>query len=145
MVDDSERGIIESAVAAMLPASSVPWSVASERGPDGPWTVLLGHEASNGLCIETGVTDPTDAIASVRALLSESLELERVGQAPKLEHPHAIAGLRALVQSFGWSRTEVAAVAGLLVEVGALNEVEAEWFTTWFGEAKPRPRATRIM
>ncbi|MGE3689682.1 MAG: hypothetical protein AB7J47_25345 [Acidimicrobiia bacterium] len=53
--------------------------------------------------------------------------------------------MRALVQVFGWCRTEVGAVVGLLEEVGALGAAEADWFRTSFGEDRPPPRPSGLV
>lgn len=66
---------------------------------------------------ETGVSDAAVAEAEVLKSLTHSHEVQRVAAAPALQHGDAVAGVRALVQTFGWSRTEVLAVARLLQEL----------------------------
>jgi hypothetical protein len=144
-VNDDPTGDIEAAVRAVLPHTIAPWNVAAHRGADGTWTVELTHEASNGLAIETTDVDATDAVARVIRLLDTSHELNRISRAPKLEHPDTVAGVRTLVQAFGWSRFEVRAIVGLLGEVGALGADETEWLNSSFGEDRPPPRATAIV
>jgi hypothetical protein len=129
----------------MLPASAAPWSVHAQRRQNGEWTVSLVHEASNGLVFETKDTDAAGAIRSVGNCLRDSVEVQRVARAPKLNHLEAVAGVRTLVQCFGWSRVEVGAVAGLLTDLAALSAEEAEWIKSSFGDDKPPPRATRMM
>ena len=136
---------IESAVQAALPATVAPWKVAARRLDDDTWTVALTHEASNGLVVETRHVNAAEAVAVVVEGLDKHREVERIARAPKLEHPATIAGVRAIVQAFGWSRTEVGAVVGLMEEVQALDAEEAEWLKSSFGEDRPPPRATGIM
>jgi hypothetical protein len=136
---------IEYAVHAALPATVAPWTAAARRLDDGTWAVIVTHEVSNGLVFETGQVEVADVVDSAIRSLAQSQEVQRVARAPKLQHPSTIAGIRGLVQTFGWTRTEVAAVVGLLEEVQALDADEAEWFTASFGEDRPPPRATTIV
>ena len=136
---------IESAVRAALPAAAAPWKVTAERLDDDTWAVELTHEASNGLVFETGKINASDAAAIVVAWVDDNREVQRVARAPKLTHAATIAGVRTLVQGFGWSRTEVRAVVGLLTELQALSAGEAEWFRSSFGEDRPPPRASAIV
>jgi hypothetical protein len=144
-MDDGSAAAIVSAVQATLPASVVPWTVTAERRSVGAWTISLTHEASNGLVFETADTDVASAIRTVVGSVRDNAEVRRIGQAPKLDHPDVVAGIRTLVQCFGWSRTEVGAVAALFEEFDSLSAKEAEWITRSFGEEKPPPRATRIL
>lgn len=136
---------IESAVRAALPAAAAPWKVTADRLDDDTWVVELTHEASNGLVFETGKINASDAAAIVVAWVDDSREVQRVARAPKLTHAATIAGVRTLVQMFGWSRTEVRAVVGLLTELQALSADEAEWFRSSFGQDRPPPRASAIV
>ena len=138
-------GDIESAIRTMLPATTAPWNVVAYRLADGTWTVELTHEASNGLVIEAPHADTEDALARVIRVLDSSHEVERISRAPKLEHPETVAGVRTLVQAFGWSRTEVRAVVALLGEVNELDDDEAEWLDSSFGEDRPPPQAIAIV
>lgn len=137
---------IEVAVGEALPGNATaPWHVRASQRDDRVWEVELRHEASNGLVIDTGVSDPADAIPRAIELLATNREVARIARAPHLQHPKAVAGVRTLVQAFGWSRTEVRAVVGLLIDVAALSEDEADWLRDWFGADKPAPRASEIM
>ena len=133
-VADDDGASVEAAVRAALPSSLGPWTVTSRTDRNGSWTIEVTHVASNGLIIETGVSDAMTAIARARDVLAHSRELERVARAPRIVHPDAINGLRASVQVFGWSQTEARAMARLLEEVGALDGDKTGWFETLFGE-----------
>lgn len=136
---------IVAAVRAALPATVTPWGVSARRRDDGAWTVELAHEASNGLVFETPAIDLADAITWMTTYVAESEEVQRIARAPELDHPEAVAGVRVLVQAFGWSRAEVAGVADVLRDVGALNGDEEQWLRTSFGSDRPPPRATTVM
>jgi len=123
----------------------MPWTVTAVRNDAGSWVVKLTHEASSGLVIETRESDAAIATAEVSKLLAHSSEVDRVAAAPELQHVDAVAGLRALVQSFGWSRTEVGAVAGLLEELRALDADESKWLAAYVGADRPPPQATKVM
>jgi hypothetical protein len=105
----------------------------------------MSHEASNGLVFETPDVEVTDAITRMREDIAENDEVQRIALAPRLDHPEAVAGVRVLVQTFGWSRAEVAGVAGVLRDVGALNPEEEHWLRTSFGSDRPPPRATTVV
>jgi hypothetical protein len=136
---------IVAAVRATLPATVTPWAVNARRHDDGAWTVELAHEASNGLVLDTPAVEVADAITWMTTYVAESEEVQRIAGAPKLDHPEAVGGVRVLVQAFGWSRAEVAGVAGLLRDVGAVNDDEEHWLRTSFGSDRPPPRATTVM
>lgn len=136
---------IVSAIRAALPATVTPWGVSARRRDNGAWTVEMTHEASNGLVFETPDVDVADAITRMRTYIAGNAEVERIARAPKLDHPEAVAGVRVLVQAFGWSRAEVAGVAGVLRDVGALNHEEKRWLRTSFGSDRPPPRATTVV
>jgi hypothetical protein len=136
---------IVSAIRAALPASVSPWEVNAGRRDNGAWTVELTHEASPGLFFETPDVEATDVITRMSTYLAANHEVQRVARAPRLDHPEAVAGVRVLVQAFGWSRAEVAAVAGVLRDVGALNHEEEHWLRTSFGADRPPPRATTVV
>jgi hypothetical protein len=105
----------------------------------------LTHEASNGLVFEEPDVEVADAITRMTTLITESDEVQRIARAPKLDHPEAVAGVRVLVQAFGWSRAEVAGVAGVLRDVGALNHEEEHWLRSSFDSDRPPPRATAVL
>ena len=67
---------IELSVGNALPDNVAgPWHVkASQRG-DGVWELELRHEASNGLVIDTGEVDATEAIARAVESLAASREI----------------------------------------------------------------------
>jgi hypothetical protein len=136
---------IVSAIRAALPATVSPWEVNARRRDKGAWTVELTHEASNGLVFETPDVEVTDAITRMSTYIAENDEVQRIARAPRLDHPEAVAGVRVLVQTFGWSRAEVAGVAGVLRDVGALNHEEEYWLGTSFGSDRPPPRATTVV
>jgi len=138
-------GEIVSAIRAALPATVAPWEVIARRRDNGAWTVELMHEASNGLVVETLDVEAADVITSMSTYIAEDDEVQRIARAPKLDHPVAVAGVRSLVQAFGWSLAEVAAVAGVMRDVGALNQEEEHWLRTSFGSDRPPPRASDLM
>jgi hypothetical protein len=119
--------------------------VTARRHDNGAWTLELTHEASNGLVVETLDVEVADAITSMRTYIAENDEVQRIARAPRLDHPLAVAGVRGLVQAFGWSRVEVAGVAGVMRDVGALNPDEEHWLRSSFGSDHPPPRATGVV
>ena len=136
---------IVSAIRAVLPATVTPWEVNARPRDNGAWTVELTHEASNGLVFETPDVEVADVITRMSTYIAENDEVQRIARAPKVDHPVAVAGVRVLVQTFGWSRAEVAGVAGVLRDVGALNHEEEHWLRTSFGADRPPPRATSVV
>lgn len=94
---------IASAIRAALPATVTPWEVNARRRDNGAWTVELTHEASHGLVFETPDVEVADAMMSMSTYIAENDEVQRIARAPKLDHPVAVAGVRVLVQAFGWS------------------------------------------
>jgi threonine synthase len=144
-VADKAAEVLERAVQAALVSSRTPWTTTARRVEDDSWIVELTHDASNGFIIETGTADPAAAARRVVDSLGRSREIERVAAAPPLRHVDAVRGLRAVVQTFGWSRAEVRAMARLLEELGALDADEAVWLASHVGADRPPPRATEAM
>lgn len=101
------------------------WTFRCELG-DGGYIVYAEHPASFGLIWDTATVDPS--LAVVRALgFLEQRELAVVDGAPELTHPDTAMEVRSLTSAFDWSTAEVAAVAMMLLRIGALAEDEVSW------------------
>ena len=95
------------------------------------------HPASHGMVLEVAdVNDDASVSAAITAWLRQR-EFRVADEAPRLEHPDLVLGVRTLAQAFEWPAIEVRAVAFLLFEAHVLLRSEAAWLAGFVAPDAP--------
>jgi hypothetical protein len=128
---DAELDRFKDAVRALADQYAPGWELdfgESTLRPDGALDIELSHPCSAGVIIKVVWTQVEQHdLDYVRSALNSMTDIVDFRSAPPCRHSRAVKGVRTLALAHGWGKLEVASVAGLLCDLGALDEEEYEW------------------
>lgn len=112
--------------------------------------VTLSHPLSDGFEIGGRPGTPLTLDRVERWLTRDPVawHVELLSTAPEPENPESVRSVIRYAEMFAWTNLEVKAVAGVLVEAGAVSDEEYDWLRNTVGEVAPdapRPNTLPIV
>lgn len=107
------------------------WEIAVEATgwPEFPTRVLLDHPLSNGhqILFKQEQVDALDLSTLQAHVAFAANEFAQIARAPVCPNARLLRGLRSLWDAYDWPPHQVAGLAGVLADNGALAPEEYEW------------------